>query len=65
MRIGLTLLLIMSYPAGVLAESDPEPPSAALLEFLGELEPMDEETWQILEHHALRDVPSHKEVSNE
>ena len=57
------LLLSMGYCAEVAAESDS--PSAELLEFLGELEPVDEETWAILEHHALRDVPSQKEVSNE
>ena len=40
-------------------------PSAAMLEFLGELEPIDEETWQLLEHHALKDVAQNKEVNSE
>ena len=63
MRALLVLLFSIGYCAEVPAES--EAPSAGLLEFLGELEPVDEETWSILEHHALRDVPGQKEVSNE
>ena len=45
--------------------SDPELPSAEMLEFLGDLEPLDEETWRLLEHHALRDVAENKEVNSE
>jgi hypothetical protein len=36
-----------------------------MLEFLGDLEPVDEETWQLLEQHALRDVAENKEVNSE
>lgn len=42
-----------------------EPPSAELLEFLGELEPVDEATWQLLEQHALRDTAQENEVNSE
>lgn len=40
-------------------------PSAALLEFLGEIDPVDEATWQLLEQHALRDAAQSKEVNSE
>jgi len=40
-----------------------EQPSAGLLEFLGELEPVDEETWRLLEQNALKDVADKKEVN--
>ena len=61
MRFGLTLFLSASCVVTAVAdshqpESDPDLPSAAMLEFLGDLEPVDEETWRLLEHHALKDV---------
>ena len=64
---GLMLILItplLSYAADT-DEGGAEAPSAALLEFLGEMEPVDEETWRLLEHHALRDRPRQKEVTDE
>ena len=63
MRACLVFLLVMG--CGTESRAETEPPSADLLEFLGEIDPVDEETWQILEHHALRDVPGPKEVSDE
>ncbi len=47
------------------SSSDSALPSEAMLEFLGDLDPLDEETWQLLEHHALRDVAETKEVNSE
>jgi len=42
-----------------------ELPSEAMLEFLGELDAVDDETWQLLEHHALKDVAENKEENSE
>jgi hypothetical protein len=69
-RSGIILVVILACPAMVRAEApqiatDPDLPSAAMLEFLGELEPIDEETWLLLEHHALKDVGQNKEVNSE
>ena len=68
MRIGLSLIWFLCCP--VLAQDDSdsiptsnEPPSEELLEFLGELEPLDEETWRLLEQNALKDVADKKEVT--
>ncbi|MBT8434988.1 MAG: hypothetical protein KJN95_10005 [Gammaproteobacteria bacterium] len=70
MRTCLFIILILSSSTTALADShqpasDQELPSAAMLEFLGELEPVDEETWQLLEQHALRDLAQNKEVNSE
>jgi len=66
---GFGLMLILLAPLFCYAanadEGGSEPPSAALLEFLGEMEPVDEETWRLLEHHALRDRPRQQEVTDE
>lgn len=69
-QICLITILILSGPTAALADShqptsDQDLPSAAMLEFLGDLEPVDEETWQLLEQHALRDVAENKEVNSE
>lgn len=69
-RFCLTLVLSMCCCVTVVADShsppdDPELPSAEMLEFLGDLEPVDEETWRLLEHHAMKDVAESKEVNNE
>jgi len=63
-------MVALACPAIARAEAsqtatDPDLPSAAMLEFLGELEPVDEETWLLLEHHALKDVAQNKEVNSE
>lgn len=70
MRTGIILAVALACPT--LARADThlpatgqDLPSAEMLEFLGELEPIDEETWQLLEHHALKDVAQNKEVNSE
>ena len=68
--IALTLLLILCCPAFAGARDQPvgedeAPPSEAMLEFLGDLEPVDDETWRLLEHHALRDMRAAQEVNDE
>ena len=70
MRLSSTIILTTCCFMTALADShqpvsDPELPSAEMLEFLGDLEPLDEETWRLLEHHALRDVAENKEVNSE
>lgn len=70
LRFGLMLILAAGCLVTVQADShqsrgDPELPSAEMLEFLGDLEPVDEETWRLLEHHALKDVAENKEVNSE
>lgn len=69
-RNGLVVILIMCCPMAAMADSHQpasaeELPSEAMLEFLGDLEPLDEETWQLLEHHAQKDVAENKEVNSE
>jgi hypothetical protein len=69
-QICLIVMLALGSPTAVLADShqpasDQDLPSEAMLEFLGDLEPVDEETWQLLEQHALRDVAQNKEVNSE
>ena len=66
-RLSLALIFclpLLGDPAGA-ADADAEAPSEAFLEFLGELEPVDEETWKLLEEHARRDLPRNEEVSSE
>lgn len=63
-------MLALACPASVRAEADqkttePDLPSAAMLEFLGDLAPVDDETWQLLEHHALKDAAQNQEVNSE
>ncbi len=65
-RIGLLLLSFVSLCANA-AESaqldtDSDLPSAAMLEFLGEIDPVDEATWRLLEHHAQQDLAQKTEV---
>ena len=59
-RVALCVLLWFWVPVAAFAEdgtsADADLPSAELLEFLGELEPLDDETWNLLEQHALRDA---------
>ena len=64
------MLLILCYPAfaGARDQSvgdDETLPSEAMLEFLGDLEPVDDEIWRLLEHHALRDLRAAQEVDEE
>ena len=64
-RVALCTLLMLCLPSDSLAEdgssADTDLPSAELLEFLGDLEPLDDETWELLEHHALRDAAQRKQ----
>lgn len=64
-RVALLVLLALCLPSGSIAadgpSSDADLPSAELLEFLGDLEPLDDETWDLLEHHALRDAAQRKQ----
>lgn len=69
-RGGIILLLMLGYPAVTLAgeherESEQDTPSAEMLEFLGELGPVDDETWSLLEHHARQDLAQNQEVKDE
>ena len=69
-RTGIILVMALACPTMAQADAhqaatDQDLPSAAMLEFLGDLEPIDEETWQLLEHHALKDVAQNKEVNSE
>ncbi len=64
------MILFLYGPMTVMANSHPltadsDLPSEAMLEFLADLEPIDEETWQLLEHHALRDLALNKEANRE
>ncbi|MDH3534532.1 MAG: hypothetical protein OER87_02135 [Gammaproteobacteria bacterium] len=69
MRTVLLLVMALACPAVAWPQSQApatqELPSEAMLEFLGELEAIDDETWQLLEHHALKDVAENKEVNSE
>ena len=70
MRTILILLLLLCYPAFAGAqdqrvEDDEALPSEAMLEFLGDLEPVDDEIWRLLEHHALRDLRAAQEVNEQ
>ena len=64
-RIALCVLLGFGLPAASFADdgssADEDLPSAELLEFLGDLEALDDETWELLEHHALRDAAQRKQ----
>ncbi len=67
-RTGISLILTLCSAGIVAAQpttTDDDLPSAEMLEFLGDLEPVDEATWQLLEHHALKDVAANKEVPSE
>jgi hypothetical protein len=69
-RSGLLAILLLCSPAVVWSQStdspaDQELPSEAFLEFLGELEPLDEETWRLLERNALNDLEQNKEVNSQ
>lgn len=69
-RRGIILAIILAWPTlaqadAHLSATDQDLPSAAMLEFLGDLEPVDEETWQLLEHHALKDAAQNQEVNSE
>ena len=70
LRSGIFLVMSLACPA--LAQADAQQaspadnlPTAEMLEFLGELEAVDEETWLLLEHHALRDLARNQEVKDE
>jgi len=61
LRVVLSVILLLCCPAALAAEadgttSDTDLPSAALLEFVADLETMDDETWDLLEYHALQDA---------
>jgi len=69
-RAGIILVMVLACQATARADAhrltpNQDLPSAAMLEFLGDLEPVDEETWQLLEHHALKDVAQNQEVNSE
>ena len=67
-RTGIGLILTICCVASAAAQQNPgddELPSAEMLEFLGELEPVDVATWQMLEHHAFKDAATNKEVASE
>ena len=64
------LVLILACPALALAGehgngSIQDLPSAEMLEFLGDLDPVDDETWRLLEHHAQQDLAQKQEVEDE
>ncbi len=58
-------MLTCGVDAAYAADDRDELPSAALLEFLGELPPLDDETWEMLEHHADKDIAENEEVNSE
>ncbi len=64
-RVALCALLWFCFPLSSVADggssADADLPSAELLEFLGDLGPLDDETWDLLEHHALRDMAQRKQ----
>ncbi len=64
-RLALIIFLLPCWSTSAFAESgsaaETDLPSADLLEFLGDLEPLDDETWDLLEHHALRDAVQRKQ----
>ena len=69
-RAGIILVVALTCSKMAQAESHgaatgQDLPSAEMLEFLGDLDPVDEETWQLLEHHALKDVAQKNEVNSE
>ena len=70
MRVGLSLICFLCCPVLAIDQADhlsddPGQPPAGLLEFLGDLDPVEEEIWQMLEQNALQDVAEKKEVSGE
>ncbi len=72
-RTVLAGLLFCCAPAGAQQKSPPppagdEPPSLELLEFLADFGAIDEQTWQLLEYHAQRDLentPKAEEAEDE
>ncbi len=69
-RAGIVLLLTFACPAVAPAgehdrESEQDLPTAEMLEFLGDLDPVDDETWSLLEHHARQDLAQNQEVKDE
>lgn len=69
-RNGLILVVLLAGPATVSADSHGDTagqdlPSAEMLEFLGELAPVDDATWRLLEHHANQDLAQNQEVNDE
>ena len=66
--VRTVLLLVMALACPPVAwpqtPATQELPSEAMLEFLGELEAIDDETWQLLEHHALKDVAENNEENS-
>ena len=68
LRNGIILLLLLACPASAQAGehgSGQDLPSAEMLEFLGDLVPVDDETWLLLEHHAQQDLAQNQEVKDE
>lgn len=70
MRTGLLVILLLGGSTVVTAaeqsaSGDSDQPSRGLLEFLSELDPVDEETWALLEQNALKDVADKDEVNSE
>ena len=70
LRSGMFLLFSLACPAAAQADASPaapaeDLPSAEMLEFLGDLDAVDDETWRLLEHHALRDLAQNQEVKDE
>ena len=69
-RNGIILVLTLACPMSLRAQTpasapDPDLPSAEMLEFIGELDLVDEETWLLLEHHAQQDMAKKQEVKDE
>lgn len=70
MRIIVCLVCFLCCPVLATDEvdhlsEDPGQPPAGLLEFLGDMDPVEEEIWQMLEQNALQDVAEKKEASGE
>lgn len=70
MRSGFILVLMLACPAAAQADghgsgSAQDLPSAEMLEFLGDLDPVDDETWRLLEHHAQQDLAQKQEVKDQ
>jgi len=69
-RNGIILVLTLTCPVTLQAETpanapEADLPSAEMLEFIGELDLVDEETWRLLEHHAQQDMAKKQEVKDQ
>lgn len=71
MKKLIALVFLLLLPDLVAAQSQDSaadaidtPASQEMLEFLAEWGSIDDETWELLEHHALEDVSASAEVTN-